>query len=115
MVRSLTNIISSESMHRRNHKLISKRSITNMILFVILFSISVIIFFFTVCMNGYFGDNCETPCGNCSNMDSCDKQNGTCYHGCMNHFKEPRCDGKCQEICFSLQTSSHFKASGFFL
>ena len=44
-------------------------------------------------MDGYYGDNCKTECGSCLNMEVCDKQNGTCYHGCADHFKELKCDG----------------------
>ena len=84
-----------------------------MTLFVISFSISVIIFFFTVCMDGYYGDNCETPCGNCLNMEVCDKQNGTCYHGCMNHFKEPKCDGKMSRNMFFIANFFTFQRNCF--
>lgn len=49
---------------------------------------------FVVCTNGYYGDECKTECGNCLHMAVCDKQNGTCYNGCINHFKEPKCSGK---------------------
>ena len=47
-----------------------------------------------VCKDGHYGDNCKTPCGHCLNNEACDKKNGTCYHGCINHFKEPKCAGK---------------------
>ena len=49
--------------------------------------------YFVVCMDGYYGNNCNTECGSCLNMEVCDKQNGTCYHGCKDHYKEPKCDG----------------------
>ena len=48
---------------------------------------------FVVCMDGYYGNNCNTECGSCLNMEVCDEQNGTCYHGCKDHYKEPKCDG----------------------
>lgn len=53
-----------------------------------------------VCEDGYYGENCKSSCGNCSHMEVCDKQNGTCYQGCINHFKEPKCDGKKTNILF---------------
>nr|XP_022304830.1 receptor-type tyrosine-protein phosphatase alpha-like isoform X2 [Crassostrea virginica] len=55
------------------------------------------------CINGYYGNNCETECGKCLHMEVCDKKNGTCYHGCMNHFREPECavceDGYYNDTC----------------
>lgn len=63
---------------------------------------------FVVCMDGYYGADCKTHCGHCSHMEVCDKLNGTCYLGCINHFKEPKCDGrKLNEIfvsCKNLKT-----------
>ena len=82
----ITNV---KSMNRRNHTLTS--NIPTLLLVITNKTTSI---FFVVCEDGYYGENCKTSCGNCSYMEACDKENGTCYHGCINHFKEPKCDGK---------------------
>nr|XP_022306529.1 scavenger receptor class F member 2-like [Crassostrea virginica] len=47
-------------------------------------------------MDGFYGVDCKTPCGNCLHMEACDKHNGTCHHGCINHFEMPLCS-ECQD------------------
>ncbi|XP_078310127.1 uncharacterized protein LOC144618295 isoform X2 [Crassostrea virginica] len=57
------------------------------------------------CTNGYYGNNCSTACGHCLQKRLC-AVNGTCYHGCMNHFKDPKCavckDGFYNSRCTSM-------------
>ena len=46
------------------------------------------------CIDGYYGDKCHIACGNCLHEKGCDRLNGTCYHGCKDHFKDLKCSGK---------------------
>ena len=46
------------------------------------------------CSDGYYGDKCHIACGKYLHERGCDRLNGTCYHGCKKHFKEPECTGK---------------------
>ena len=52
------------------------------------------------CSDGYYGDKCQIACGNCLHEKRCDRLNGTCYHGCKDHFKDLECTGK-EVHCFS--------------
>ena len=53
------------------------------------------------CNEGYYGDKCHIACGNCLHEKSCDRLNGTCYHGCKDHFKGMECTGKKVPLFFT--------------
>ena len=53
------------------------------------------------CSDGYYGNDCHTTCGYCLQGRVCNRLNGTCDHGCINHFKEPTCAGN--EVDFLAQ------------
>ena len=39
-------------------------------------------YFFTACVVGTYGNNCNNTCGNCLNVNDCFHTNGTCLTGC---------------------------------
>ena len=39
-------------------------------------------YFFTACVVGTYGNNCNNTCGNCLNVNECFHTNGTCLTGC---------------------------------
>ena len=47
-----------------------------------------------VCTPGYYGSDCNTPCGRCLGDDVCHNVTGYCPNGCKQHWMVLRCDGK---------------------
>ena len=66
------------------------------------------------CSDGYYGDKCHIACGKCLHERGCDRLNGTCYHGCKKHFKEPECTGKKIHISAHNYCKLFVKTSFFF-
>ena len=46
------------------------------------------------CTPGYYGSDCNTPCGRCLGDVVCHNVNGYCHNGCKQHWMGLRCDGK---------------------
>ena len=46
---------------------------------------------FSVCDDGYYGMNCTSICGNCSENAECYKTTGECPGGCSSSWKPPFC------------------------
>lgn len=46
------------------------------------------------CTPGYYGSDCNTPCGRCLGDDVCHNVTGYCPNGCKQHWMGLRCDGK---------------------
>ena len=38
--------------------------------------------YFEACEKGTYGQNCDEKCGNCVDLDDCNRINGTCLNGC---------------------------------
>ena len=49
---------------------------------------------FKVCILCYYGNDCNTPCGQCKEDDVCNNVTGECPRGCKPLWTGPRCDGK---------------------
>ena len=47
---------------------------------------------FLVCDDGYYGMNCTSICGNCSDNAACNKTTGECPGGCSSSWKPPFCN-----------------------
>uniref|UniRef100_A0A8W8NT92 Multiple epidermal growth factor-like domains 10 n=1 Tax=Magallana gigas TaxID=29159 RepID=A0A8W8NT92_MAGGI len=45
-----------------------------------------------VCVDHYYGIDCNTPCGKCKNNSVCNKGTGHCPNGCQNHWTGNKCD-----------------------
>lgn len=45
------------------------------------------------CKDGYYGKMCNINCGRCKDGHACDKDNGSCYNGCVPNFQQPKCEG----------------------
>lgn len=52
------------------------------------------IFFNSVCIDHFYGNECNTPCGKCKNNSVCDKGTGHCPNGCQSHWKGEQCNSK---------------------
>lgn len=50
-------------------------------------------FFFAECADRFYNSNCSGICGFCINDKICNKYNGSCPNGCLEHYKEPFCQG----------------------
>lgn len=71
---------------------ISMREPLNLLCIVNIFFIH---FFLTVeCSTKYYGSNCSTPCGQCTENDVCDNVTGMCPSGCKHNWNGTKCDGK---------------------
>lgn len=46
------------------------------------------------CSDHFYGSDCNTACGHCSNNDVCDKENGRCQNGCQSYWAGEKCDGR---------------------
>lgn len=53
-------------------------------------------YFFSVCSERFYGNDCNTPCGHCSDNDVCNNVTGVCPNGCRNQWIEDKCDGEFQ-------------------
>ncbi|XP_046583140.1 uncharacterized protein LOC124290475 [Haliotis rubra] len=47
----------------------------------------------TECVDGMYGDDCMSRCGQCKDGLTCDKSNGECREGCQGNFMKPLCQG----------------------
>ena len=43
------------------------------------------------CVNGTYGEVCNSTCGNCANGDVCNTHDGQCPNGCHEGFEGPTC------------------------
>lgn len=50
------------------------------------------------CRDGMYGANCSSTCGKCANSTLCNKENGSCSHGCQAQWIGPLCDGMYQHL-----------------
>lgn len=55
--------------------------------------IYIYIYIFAECADRFYNINCSGICGFCINDEICDKNNGSCPNGCLEHFKDPLCQG----------------------
>lgn len=49
---------------------------------------------FSVCLDQYYGSDCNTPCGHCKDDDVCNNVTGHCPRGCRRQWMGNRCDGR---------------------
>ena len=47
--------------------------------------------YFTACLNGTYGKECNNTCGNCFGQGECLHTNGTCLSGCDSGFFGEEC------------------------
>ena len=47
--------------------------------------------YFTACLNGTYGQECNNTCGNCFGQEQCLHTNGTCLSGCDTGFVGEEC------------------------
>lgn len=56
-------------------------------LFIFLFYMLFMVFYFIVCLFGYYGLNCKECCsGYCMNDKLCDFVSGYCFNGCYDGY-----------------------------
>lgn len=56
-------------------------------LFIFLFYMLFVVFYFIVCLFGYYGLNCKECCsGYCMNDKLCDFVSGYCFNGCYDGY-----------------------------
>lgn len=62
-------------------------------------------FFISVCIDHYYGFDCSTPCGKCTNNSVCNKVTGHCPNGCQSHWKGEKCNSmlKPMNLCYNIR------------
>ena len=51
-----------------------------------------LITFFTACLDGTYGHNCNNTCGHCLDVNECFHTNGTCFTGCGPGYTGDLCE-----------------------
>lgn len=57
----------------------------------VLHSYSYVNMLFTECVDGKYGDGCQSDCGHCDNLTHCHHVNGTCVSGCLPGYRLDHC------------------------
>ena len=53
----------------------------------------------SICPIGYYGQNCNLPCGHCAGNGSCVLTNGICFDGCLPGYTGLECRDDCPSNC----------------